>query len=55
LARRNSCPNTDADFLIEPLIAPLYLRLPITRQPLTPGYADQIVDRAIATTHTGAD
>jgi len=48
-------PTTDPDFLIETLIAPLYLRLLITRQPLTPDYADRIVDWAIATTHAAAD
>jgi AcrR family transcriptional regulator len=43
-------PDTDTDFLIEILIAPLYLRLLVTGQPLTTEYADRVVDWAIAST-----
>jgi AcrR family transcriptional regulator len=46
-------PRTDPDFLIESLIAPLYLRLLVTTQPLTNEYADRVVDSvlAVAATH----
>jgi AcrR family transcriptional regulator len=46
--------DTDPDFLVETLIAPLYLRLLVTRQPLTTDYADRVVDWAIAATRTTA-
>jgi AcrR family transcriptional regulator len=38
----------DPDFLIESLIAPLYLRLLVTTQPLTKEYADRVVDSVLA-------
>src|SRR5262249_47595815 len=41
-------PGTDPDFLIESLIAPLYLRLLVTTQPLTRQYADRVVDSVLA-------
>jgi AcrR family transcriptional regulator len=47
-------PDTDTDFLIEVLIAPLYLRLLVTGQPLTPEYADRVVDWAIASARATA-
>ena len=40
--------GTDPDFLIESLIAPLYLRLLVTTQPLTKEYADRVVDSVLA-------
>jgi len=42
--------DTDPDFLIEALIAPLYLRLLVTTQPLTTRYADRVVDSVLAAT-----
>jgi AcrR family transcriptional regulator len=41
-------PGTDPDYLIESLIAPLYLRLLVTTQPLTRQYADRVVDSVLA-------
>jgi AcrR family transcriptional regulator len=41
-------PHVDPDFLIESLIAPLYLRLLVTTQPLTNAYADRVVDSVLA-------
>lgn len=46
--------GTDPDFLIESLIAPLYLRLLVTTQPLTTEYADRIVDSVLAMAAAGA-
>jgi AcrR family transcriptional regulator len=43
-------PHVDPDFLIESLIAPLYLRLLVTTQPLTNAYADRVVDSVLAAT-----
>ncbi|HEY3000925.1 MAG TPA: TetR/AcrR family transcriptional regulator [Kribbellaceae bacterium] len=45
-------PRTDPDFLIESLIAPLYLRLLVTKQPLTDEYADRVVDSVLAVATT---
>jgi AcrR family transcriptional regulator len=45
--------GTDPDFLIESLIAPLYLRLLVTTQPLTRQYADRVVDSVLAATGRG--
>jgi AcrR family transcriptional regulator len=47
-------PDTDIDFLIEVLIAPLYLRLLVIGQPLTTEYADRVVDWAIASARANA-
>jgi AcrR family transcriptional regulator len=37
-------PGTDPQLLIEAMVGPLYLRLLYTARPLTPAYADQLVD-----------
>jgi AcrR family transcriptional regulator len=37
-------PDTDADLMIETLIAPLYLRLLVTDAPIDTGYADRVLD-----------
>jgi AcrR family transcriptional regulator len=37
-------PDTDADLMIEALIAPLYLRLLVTDVPIDPDYADRVLD-----------
>ncbi len=41
-------PQTDADLLIETLVAPLFLRALVTGQPVTTRYADRIVELTIA-------
>lgn len=41
-------PQTDADLLIETLVAPLFLRILVTGQPITTRYADRIVELTIA-------
>jgi AcrR family transcriptional regulator len=46
--------GTDPDFVIESLIAPLYLRLLVTTQPLTRQYADRVVDSVLAAITTNA-
>jgi hypothetical protein len=47
-------PDTDIVFLIEVLIAPLYLRLLVTGQTLTIEYADRVVDWVIASARANA-
>jgi hypothetical protein len=42
-------PETDPEFFVETLIAPLFLRALVTVQPLTSGYADRVVDWALGT------
>ncbi len=41
-------PQTDADLLIETLVAPLFLRLLVTGKPITTRYADRVVDLILA-------
>jgi AcrR family transcriptional regulator len=45
--------ETDVDFLLETIIAPLYLRLLVTLQPLSTDYADRVIDWAIAAARNG--
>jgi AcrR family transcriptional regulator len=40
-------PSTDPDFLIEMLIAPLYLRVLVTGRPLTTGYSDRVTSAVL--------
>jgi AcrR family transcriptional regulator len=45
--------TTEPDFLLESLIAPLYLRLLVTTQPLTSQHADRVVDMVLAAARSG--
>ena len=40
--------DVDAHLVVELLVAPLYLRLLVTREPVTRRYADRVVDLALA-------
>ena len=40
--------DVDPDLVVELLVAPLYLRLLVTREPVTRRYADRVVDLALA-------
>ncbi|WP_101787784.1 TetR/AcrR family transcriptional regulator [Nonomuraea indica] len=44
--------GTDPDFFIERLIAPLFLRLLVTAEPIDAAYADRIVDTLLGTDGT---
>jgi AcrR family transcriptional regulator len=49
IERGELSPQTDPDFFVETLIAPLFLRALVTMRPLTSGYADRVVDSALGT------
>jgi AcrR family transcriptional regulator len=44
IARGELPPSTDADLLIEGLLAPIYLRVLLSGQPVTGAFLDQLID-----------
>ena len=53
ISRGELPPGTDPGFLIEMLIAPLYLRALVTGRPLTTEYADRVTDAVLGPARPG--
>jgi AcrR family transcriptional regulator len=53
VARGELPADTDADLLVETLVAPLYLRTLVTQQPVDAAYADRVLDAVLPSVPSG--